>query len=434
MENNPSEDSLIEEMPQEALVEERPELPEEETPVEKTKTIIVEKVRNPAWANILLVAFAVCFLFSCVQSVYIFALSTGRAGIKGYTEKTDGKLEVPVSQSEETAITYEFVNDPHFTLEDAASVYDPNKETLSTIEIVDLVSPATVAVFIVGEDDGSEATISSGSGFIISEDGCIVTNSHVIDSVLLEENQKIYVKIPGFERMIEARIMGNDVQTDIAVIKLMEEGNYPCVTLGDSTLLSVGEYVVAIGNSLGTLDGTVTTGIVSALDREISNNGYMMRLIQTDASVNTGNSGGPLINSYGEVVGVVNAKMSSSEGLGFAIPISNVKWIIESLITNGCVVGRPYLGISVAQIASTDYYGAIEGVYIAVIDEGGPADNGEFMIGDIIRAINGVEIHESSDIIDVRNSHSVGDELVFVIEREGRTLEIILVIGDSNQQ
>ncbi len=423
------------------VVEETPvaeEVSEETSSEDKKESEITHiavdnrKVKNPNWYNILLVALAVCFLFSCMQSVYIFALSRGRVGTMAYASKTDGKLDTG-DTTEETNTTYEFVNDPHFTLEQAASVYDPNKETLTTMEIVDLVSPATVSVFITEVSSGAPLTVSSGSGFIISEEGYIVTNAHVVDSVLERENQAIYVKIPGFGDMIEASIMGTDDQTDIAVIKLNEEGQYPCVTLGDSDLLRVGEMVVAIGNSLGTLDGTVTTGIVSALDREITNNGYMMRLIQTDASINTGNSGGPLINSFGEVIGITNAKMSSAEGLGFAIPISSVRDIIESLITNGHVVGRPYLGIQVQEVASESYYGSIEGVYIVVIDEGGPADNGLFKIGDIIREIDGVVITQSSDIIDVRNAHSVGDELTFVVERDGELIEINLTIGDSSQ-
>lgn len=426
MENIPGENDDL----QELLPKVVNEIPEE---ISKKKTKKEEKPL-PKAVNLLLVALVFCFLFSCLQSVYIFALSTGRIGNMSYTAKTDGKLELPTAESSEEETTYEFVNQPHFSLEEAASVYDPNKTTLSTMEIVDLVSPATVSVFITftGEKVG-ESTLSSGSGFIISEDGIVVTNAHVIDSAVEDERQRIYVKVPDIPDMLEARVMGFDIQTDIAVIKIMEENTYPTVTLGDSNLLQVGELVVAIGNPLGTLDGTVTTGVVSALDREVSNNGYMMRLIQTDASVNTGNSGGPLINSFGEVIGVINSKMSSAEGLGFAIPITNVRSVIESLIVNGCVIGRPYLGISVAEISSEDYYGAIDGVCIEVVDEGGPAEIAGFHIGDIIRSIDGVEITHSSDIIDVRNSHEVGEIMHFVVERDGDTFEIDLTIGDSSQ-
>ena len=253
-----------------------------------------------------------------------------------------------------------------------------------------------------------------------------------MDAVVADDTMSIKIMVPGFDDLIDAQIVGTDEQTDIAVVKLMDEADYPTVTLGDSDVLQVGELAVAIGNPLGTLDGTVTVGVVSALERRMNNNGYTMKLIQTDASINEGNSGGPLINSFGEVIGVTNAKMSSAEGLGFAIPISNVRTVIESLINYGYVANRPYLGITVNYVVDNIYYGAVGGIYVAEIAPGGPGDQAGVRLGDRIVSFDGVEIEQSSDIIDIRDSHSVGDEVPIVVERDGRNVELTLTIGDSS--
>jgi serine protease Do len=223
------------------------------------------------------------------------------------------------------------------------------------------------------------------------------------------------------------------VQTDIAVLKVEYDGKLPCVTLGDSDTLQTGELVIAIGNALGTLDDTVTVGVVSALDREIKKDGYTIDVIQTDAAINNGNSGGPLINSFGEVIGITNAKMvtSSSEGLGFAIPIDTVKEIIEDIINYGKVINRPYLGVSVMKVEEGAYYGVTPGVYAAKMVIGGPADQAGIEIGDLILTMDGVAITKSDDIIDVRDSHEVGDEVEVVVIREGKEITLNLVIGDS---
>ena len=274
--------------------------------------------------------------------------------------------------------------------------------------------------------------MASGSGFIISEDGYIVTNAHVIDTVLSDESLYVKIMVPGYEEEIAADIVGSDERTDIAVLKLREDHVYNAVTLGDSDLLRAGELAVAIGNPLGTLEGTVTVGVISATGREMNNNGYMMELIQTDASINSGNSGGPLINSFGEVIGVTNAKMSSAEGLGFAIPITPIKSVIESLINYGYVVNRPYLGITVTDISEGEYNGAVPGIYVADLDAGGPGADAGLEVGDRLITMDGVEITESNDIIGVRDSHAVGDIIEVVVDRNGEELSLELTIGDGN--
>ncbi|MBO4242483.1 MAG: trypsin-like peptidase domain-containing protein [Clostridiales bacterium] len=393
-----------------------------------------EKKNKNTAVTVVTVFLVLCILFSAVQTLYIFALTTGRIGNMSYTPG----IEIP--EKTEDGSDMENVNavspyaDPCFSLEEAASVTDPDKQTLSTMEIASSVGPATVSVFIIGNSSytGQQGAISAGSGFIISADGYVVTNAHVVDAVEEDDTKSIKIMVPGYDDLIDAKIVGTDEQTDIAVIKLMEGEDYPCVTLGDSDVLQVGELAVVIGNPLGTLDGTVTVGVVSALERRMNNNGYTMKLIQTDASINEGNSGGPLINSFGEVVGVTNAKMNSAEGLGFAIPISDVKSVIESLINYGYVANRPYLGITVNYVTSNAYYGAVQGVYVAELAPGGPGDQAGVRVGDRIISFDGVEIEQSSDIIDIRDSHSVGDEVPLVVERDGRNVELTLTIGDSS--
>lgn len=380
------------------------------------------------WSFIMTLGFILCAAMCISQSIYIIRLNEGRTGVMNYRNGNQEQSVNPTTVPEEP----NNVVNPAYSIEEAASVSDPNKESLSTMEIARRAGPATVSVFVVeSTTDSTGNAVSSGSGFIISEDGYVVTNAHVIDAALGTSNYFLMVDVPECENRIPAQIVGSDEQTDIAVLKLMEEHVYSTVILGDSDTLQVGELVVAIGNPLGTLNGTVTVGVLSAKDRTANTNGYSITLLQTDASINEGNSGGPLINSFGEVIGVTNAKMSSAEGLGFAIPISDVKSVIESLINYGYVANRPYLGITVAYIQEGAYLGAAEGVYIAELALKGPGENAGLKVGDRIVSFDGVEISNTSDIIDIRDSHEVGDFLPIVVERDGDILELSLRIGDS---
>ena len=370
-------------------------------------------------------------LFSALQTVYILRLASGSVGNMAYTRGQQEEQVVP--DRDDTAPSVSPVANPEFSLERAASVTDPNKTTLSTVDIVTQVSPATVSVYVMTEVGGTTTPLYTGSGFFVSSDGYLVTNRHVIEEVLEGSNYSVLIVVPGYDVPVEAQVVGSDVQTDIAVLKAEEQDEpYAYVTLGDSDTLQVGELVVAIGNPLGRLSGTVTVGVVSALERQVNNDGYTMELIQTDASINSGNSGGPLINSFGEVIGVTNAKIGSGEGLGFAIPISDVDDIIQSIINYGYVANRPYLGVTVGQIRSDDYYGAIAGVYVAEVENGSPAQEAGLVPGDIIVSMDGVAITRSDDIIDVRDMHVPGDEISVVVDRDGREVELSLVIGDSN--
>lgn len=320
-----------------------------------------------------------------------------------------------------------------FSVSDAATLPDSgSKKALSTTEIASKVGPATVSILAevsYGTLNGAQQTAeASGSGFIVSADGYIVTNNHVIEGATSAK-----VIVPGEKDPIDAVIVGTDTTTDIAVLKI-DRANLPFVTLGDSDSLQVGELAVAIGNPFGELAGSVTVGVISALDREVSINNNKYNLLQTDASINSGNSGGPLVNSYGEVIGVTNAKVSQGEGIGFAIPINDVKTVIEDLINNGFVTGRPVLGIGVVTVdqATADQYGWPVGAYIRQVDAGSSAQKAGLLVGDIITKIDGTAITTTEQVIEIKNSHKVGDSITITVARNGGTLDVTLTLQEGS--
>lgn len=271
---------------------------------------------------------------------------------------------------------------------------------------------------------GQYVTEGAGSGVIISNDGYIVTNNHVVSG-----SSNITVRLTNGEEY-KATLIGTDAQSDIAVIKIEAKDLAPAV-FGNSENLVVGELTVAIGNPLGELGGTVTDGIVSALDREITVEGENMILLQTNAAVSPGNSGGGLFNSKGELIGIVNAKTSGSsvEGLGFAIPVNTAKPIIKDLIEKGHVTGRPSIGVTIIEV-TTDYqrymYGVNDyGVYIQ------KALNEEFKSGDRIIAIDGNSVSTSSDIKSIISGHNVGDKITVTVSRKNKIVDVQVTLIDS---
>ncbi len=271
---------------------------------------------------------------------------------------------------------------------------------------------------------GQYVTEGAGSGVIISEDGYIATNNHVVNGA-----SNIKVRLSNGDEH-QATLIGTDAQTDIAVIKINAKGLTPAV-FGNSDDLVVGELTVAIGNPLGELGGTVTDGIISALDREITVEGEMMTLLQTNAAVSPGNSGGGLFDAEGKLIGIVNAKSSGSsiEGLGFAIPVNTAKEIIKDLIENGFVTGRPSIGITVLEVL-TDYqkymYGVRDyGVYIR------EAANDKLKNGDRIIAINGNSVSQLSDIKSIVSKYEVGDKITITVTRNNKIIDVEVTLIDS---
>ena len=262
---------------------------------------------------------------------------------------------------------------------------------------------------------------SSGSGFILTKDGYIVTNYHVV-----EDASTIKVTLYNGDTL-DAVYIGGDEDYDIAVIKI-EAQDLPCVTLGDSEHLNVGDRVLAIGNPLGELTFSMSGGMVSSVNRTINVSGTPFNMIQTDASINPGNSGGPLLNQYGEVVGIVSAKYSTYsntavEGLGFAIPINDVSAMIEDIMTNGFVTNKPYLGITggtmTEQMASQYRYNISKGVFIYSVDEGGAAAKAGLKMGDVLTKIDDIEIATLEDLSNAKKQYSAGDTSILTIYRDG---------------
>ena len=276
---------------------------------------------------------------------------------------------------------------------------------------------------------------ASGSGFILTEDGYILTNFHVIE----DSNSITVTAYDG--TTYDATVVGYDESNDIAVLKVEAEGLTP-VVLGDSDDLNVGDTVVAIGNPLGELTFSLTSGVVSALDREVTmSSGVTMDLIQTDCAINSGNSGGALFNLYGEVIGITNAKYSGSgssgqasiDNIGFAIPINSVRNIVESIIENGYIV-KPYIGVSVTDVsAETQSYGLPQGAAVKEVTEGSPAEQAGLQVNDIITRVGDTEITCSDDLVSLVKECQAGDELVMQVYRSGETLELTVTVAEKQQ-
>ncbi len=274
---------------------------------------------------------------------------------------------------------------------------------------------------------------ASGSGFVISTDGYILTNFHVID-----DSDSITVALYD-GTTYDAVLVGYDESNDIAVLKVDAEDLTP-VILGDSDDLNVGDSVVAIGNPLGELTFSLTAGLVSAMDREVTlSSSVTMNLIQTDCAINSGNSGGALFNMHGEVIGVTNAKYSSSssseasiDNIGFAIPINSVRSIVESIIEKG-YISTPYIGISVLDVSQeTQMYGVPAGVAVQLVAEDSPAAQAGLQAGDIITSVGGNAL-TSSELVDLVGESFVGDVLTMTVYRQGQALEISVTVGEKIQ-
>lgn len=258
-----------------------------------------------------------------------------------------------------------------------------------------------------------------GSGFIVSEDGYIVTNNHVIEGA-----NQIKVTLSN-NKTYSAKVIGADSELDLAVLKINPQGKLPTLTFGSSDGIRVGDWVIAIGNPYG-LDHTVTVGVISAKGRPVSiENRKFRNLLQTDASINPGNSGGPLINLNGQVVGVNTAVNASAQGIGFAIPSSTVASVYNQLITKGSV-SHPYIGVSIQPA------GDQQGALVAGVVPSGPADEAGLKTGDIIVKFNGQEITDTQSLLDAVAETQVGQNTTINVVRSGQSKEIKIIIGDKS--
>lgn len=415
-----------------------------------------KKKRHPVLKGI---AFVLCLAIVSVGSV---------GGYKIYLDHKD-KSKISEFDADSTKTSKENTDDDDEEDDNAAS---KDKELPSIItlasredakpipEIVESIMPSVVGVSAVFEytpqsydffgwgnnqPSSTQKMTGTGTGFIISEDGYIATNAHCVFDNSEEYNAGKAVEVSimfSDESESEAKIIAYDTETDIAVLKVDKTGLTPA-TLGDSNDLKVGEGVIAIGNPLGfELFGSVTSGIVSALNREISVNEKSMRLIQTDAAINSGNSGGPLLNTCGQVIGINSAKMSSSygsasvEGLGFAIPMTEAKVIIDDLINYKYVRGRPQFGISTQNIteAYSRYLNVPMGVYIADVEKGSAAETAGLMKNDIIVEIDGKVITTVDELNTEKNKHKAGETVKLTVYRSGSKINVKVVLQEKNAE
>ena len=312
-------------------------------------------------------------------------------------------------------VNLEQVSVPTDTLMTASEVYAANVN--STVGIT-----TSITTNYWGYQSTSAA---SGSGFILTEDGYILTNYHVV-----QNSNTITVSLYDGTQY-EAKCLGYDTANDIAVLKVEAEGLSP-VVLGDSDNLNVGDSVAAIGNPLGELTFSLTTGAISAKGRSVTfSNGVTMQLLQTDCAINSGNSGGALFNYYGEVVGITNAKYSASsyseasiDNIAFAIPINDVKRIVESIIEKG-YISKPYIGVKVSDVSKeAQQFGVPAGAALVEVTKGEPAYEAGLKVGDVITAVNGVAIKTADELIDLVGDGEPGGTLTLDVYRKGQTLQV----------
>ena len=305
-----------------------------------------------------------------------------------------------------------------YTLEDATGA------NMTVQEITEAAKPSVVEIKTerVTSDVWMQqyVTQGAGSGVIITGDGYIVTNNHVIEGA-----NKISVTTAD-GREFDAKLIGTDSMSDVAVIKINAKGLTPA-TYGNSDQLAVGDLAVAIGNPLGELGGTVTAGIISALDRELAIDGQTMTLLQTDSSINPGNSGGGLFNSDGQLIGIVVAKSSGSdvEGLGFAIPINTAAEVAQQIMDKGYVSGQPFTGMTYAESNGNVYIYSVEGIN---------ASRAGFKRGDMVYAVDGKVIKSFEELSAIISSHEVGDKITYTIVRNGKTGDYSFKLEEKGAQ
>lgn len=331
----------------------------------------------------------------------------------------DASSIVDIYADHETTIPRYTDYDPTLTLPLRAD----HGDELTAQQVYAAVNPATV---LVVTQQGEKASV--GTGVIMTSDGYVITNAHVISG-----GESCWVATYD-NRSYDAKLVGYDAPEDIAVLKLENAQNLPVAEFGDSELALVGDPVYAIGNPLGLeLRGTLTDGIISAINRSVSLDGRSLTTLQTTAALNNGNSGGPLINRYGQVIGINTLKMSGRgiigeatvEGLGFALPVSEVSLVINDIIANGKYFGAPSLGIMVYSVMLEDGSGAVE---VKSVEAGSAAEDAGIQAGDVILGADGQDVYSTDDLLAIRRTHAIGDTMTLHIYRGGEYMDIDVVL------
>lgn len=361
-------------------------------------------------------------------------------GVPSIKEKliggTDSKSTVQTSTSTAEGTTSNLISLSNYS---NTAVFAANKILPSIVGIEVTYTATSNSFFGFGSPSTSTAT-ATGSGIIISEDGYIVTNNHVIDTSSsssysyydISDATSVKVKLYGSDETYDAEIIGKDSQTDIAVLKI-DKIDLTAAEFADSDQAVVGEFVMAVGSPLG-LDTTVTTGIISAVNREVESDGTKYVCIQTDAAINSGNSGGALVNSDGKVIGINTLKLSGSgvEGIGFAIPINSTLDVISQLKDHNKVL-RPYIGISGIDLddSTAKRYNLVLGVYIKTVQDFSPAEKAGLQSGDVIIKADGKDVKTMDELNEIKNSHQIGDTMTLTINRSGQEKEVTVTLEET---
>ena len=400
---------------------------------QKTKN---KKRRNRIIGAVVLALLIGAGIFFLIKNTHVnisfYSSEDGEAGEKmpdDFKEFFDSYYSTTTTDSAEINLpVYDGPEKPQLEIE----LKESGGEAMSLQDIYDKCSPVIVSV--TGTMGDKEGTVW-GSGIIVSEDGLIVTNTHVVEKI-----EKAVIQLPdGGE--YEAKIVGADAVSDIALLKVEPEGKLPVAEFADTSSLNEGDEVAAIGNPLGPeFRNTLTNGIISAIDRGISYNGHSMTLLQTNTAINEGNSGGALFNMNGQVVGITNMKMmsyySSIEGIGFAIPSTTVKAVVSDLIKYG-YVPRTSIGITVGPVPETakKNFNLPEGLYVSDVTEGSDAEKQGIQVGDVITAVNGQKVTQTTEVNDVKDKLSLGDSITFTIYRKdtGETFDLSVKLMDYRE-
>lgn len=361
-------------------------------------------------------------------------------GVPSIKEKligeTGSKSTVQTSTSSAEGSTSNLISLSNYS---NTAVFAANKILPSIVGIEVTYTATSNSFFGFGMPSTSTAT-ATGSGIIISEDGYIVTNNHVVDTSSsssysyydLSDATSVKVKLYGSDETYDAEIVGKDSQTDLAVLKI-DKTDLTAAEFADSDQAVVGEFVMAVGSPLG-LDTTVTTGIISAVNREVESDGNKYTCIQTDAAINSGNSGGALVNSDGKVIGINTLKLSGSgvEGIGFAIPINSTLDIISQLKDHNKVL-RPYIGISGIDLdeSTAKRYNLELGVYVKTVQDFSPAEKAGLQSGDVIIKADGKDIKTMDELNEIKNSHQIGDTMTLTINRSGQEKDVTVTLEET---
>lgn len=362
-----------------------------------------------------------------IASCYVFA-ARGRDSAPSVDPGQHGSVTIPQDDADDdTTVTGKnelpgAPTDPGVTME----LQPAGGSVLSLQSVYAKCLPSVVGIHA----DIRRGEYSTGTGIVLTSDGYIVTNTHVLDGA-----KSVTVTTSDGTEYTGA-LVGADAVSDIAVLKIDAQGLTPA-EFGDSSSLQVGDDVVSIGNPLGEqLRWTMTNGIISAINRDMVYNGHSMTLLQTNAAINEGNSGGPLINMYGQVIGITNMKALSTgvEGIGFAIPTAVIRPIVNALLADGRVSGRVSIGITVGAISSaaSDYYDLPEGLYISDVAEGSDAEKQGIQSGDMLLAVNGKAVTTTYDVSAVKDGLQVGDTVTLTIYRDGKTFDVKVKLVDTN--